>query len=606
MIAVDVETYDPEIKARGPGWHRDGFVAGISVGTESGFRGYYPVRHEGGGNMDPNRVFSWLREQMALPVPKVGAKLLYDVGFLGAAGVPVYGPLYDVQVAEPLLDGDRFQYSLDSIATDRIGRSKKHTAMDDLLVARYGKKNPRGNIWRLPGDQPELINYVHDDVDLPLKVFAVQRPLLEKEGLWPLFLMESRLIPMLVAMRNRGVRVDLAKTEELYDLFTREQEELQVRLGDVSVWAARQLAPLFDGEGVEYDRTPTGLPSITAGWLEQQDSETAKLVVEIRRLDKLRSTFLRGGILESHHKGRIHCSFNQLKGEGGGAITGRFSSSSPNLQFIPVRTERGKLLRTLFVPDGGEEWEKQDESQIEFRMMVHDGAMMGLESAQDIAALYQRDPATDFHEVVEEIVFGTKGVKANRRPTKNINFGVAFGEGAEKLARTLGFDTVEEGLALIRRYHAKIPFMRRLSLNLMGQAKSIGEIRTLLGRKRRYDKYEITEWDEKTKKKVQVVLPHWVPGSVRAFTYKAIADRTQGSAADILKSAMDKIWRSGLCDAAGVPLLTVHDELDWSRPRTKEALEATAEAKRIMETCVSLKVPLKVEASYGQNWGDCE
>ena len=610
MISFDCETRDPLLRTQGSGWHRgpeDFHVAGVSVATEAGFWRYYPVGHEGGGNLDRKKVVTWLREQLALPVPKVGARLVYDLGCLASLGVTgVQGPFYDVQVAEPLLFEDRFKYDLDSIMQYHLGVGKKATLMDELLVRLYGRKNPRGSIWRLPGDQPELLDYVRPDAVAPLEVFKKQRDLLVKDDLWDLFLLESRLIPMLVAMRRRGVRVDLGRAERLYEEHTKTQSALQERLGGASVWAARELAPLFEAEGVPLGRTPTGLPSITALFLEQCQHPLAALVLEIRRLDKLRGTFLKGGILESHYKGRVHCDFNQLKGEGGGAVSGRFSSSSPNLQFIPSRTEQGKEMRRMFLPDEGDDWEKQDESQIEFRLMVHDAAALRLRGAEEIARMYREDPKTDFHVVVEEIVFKTKGVKANRRRSKNINFGIAFGEGAAKLAATLGFDTVEEGVELIEEYHRKIPFMRALSRHLMAQAAGPGLVRTLLGRKRRYDRWEVTKWDRETGAKKTAILPHRVAGAKRAFTYKAIADRIQGSAADVIKKAMVDVWESGVCSVLGPPLVTVHDELGWSRPRTKAALEATREAARLMAEGVTLNVPLAVECAVGENWGDCE
>jgi DNA polymerase I-like protein with 3'-5' exonuclease and polymerase domains len=258
MVSFDCETRDPRLKTHGTGWHRgrdDFHVAGISVATEAGFNRYYPIEHEGGANLDKGKVVSWLQVQLSLPVPKVGAHLLYDLGCLHTINVYPTGPFYDVQVAEPLLVEDRFNYSLDSIAKDRIGKTKRDTPMDELLARTYGRKNPRGNIWRLPGDQPELLDYVLPDSSMPLEVFKIQRPLLEKQDLWDLFILESRLIPMLFAMRRRGVRVDLDRAQQLYDRLTIEQKALQDKLGSAGVWKVAELAPIFDHAGVKYPYT---------------------------------------------------------------------------------------------------------------------------------------------------------------------------------------------------------------------------------------------------------------------------------------------------------------------------------------------------------------
>lgn len=364
MIAVDCETCDPEMRERGSGAHRGSFIAGVAVGTEAGFRQYYPVAHEGGGNVDPKRVFAWLKQQMKLPVPKVFAHALYDIGFLSAAGIEVAGPYYDVQVAEPLLDENRFTYSLEALAQDYLGEGKRDEELDELLISLYGRKNPKGNIWRLPGDK--VTKYAIGDVDLPLRIFAIQKKELEKQDLWSLFTLETKLIPMLLAMRQRGVRVDLKKAEVMLTRLRKRQAEVEGEIKrasgvEVAIWAADSIGRAFDSLGLKYPRTPkTNKPSFKGPWLEEHPHPVAGLIREARKIDKLCGTFLEGSILEKHHQGRIHCNFNQLKSDDGGAVSGRFSSSQPNLQFIPIRTEEGKLIRTIFLPDEGQDWWKKD------------------------------------------------------------------------------------------------------------------------------------------------------------------------------------------------------------------------------------------------------
>lgn len=602
MISVDCETRDETLKTHGPGWHRsrnETFVAGVAVGTEAGFRRYYPVAHENDpDNLSKDKVFGWLKEQMALPVPKVGAHLLYDMGFLGTEGVELKGLLCDVQVAEPLLDENRFNYSLESISKDRIGVGKIDDELDAYLIEKFGKKNPKSNIWRAPS--AIVAPYAIGDVNHPLEIFKVQKPLLEKEGLWDLFVMESKLIPMLYAMRKRGVAIDVARTEEMLDRLKKEQAKLQKNLGDVSVWAAGDLAPIFDRYGIAYPLTPkTRKPSITKEFLDNLDHPVGKTILEIRRLDKMCGTFLESSILNSVFRGRIHCQFNQLKGEGGGAVSGRFSSSNPNLQFIPVRTDEGKLLRTMFIADDGQEWYKFDYSQIEYRLIVHDAADLKIRGAAEVVERYRTDPNVDFHQIVADLT------GLSRSAAKTINFGLAYGEGEEKLSLQLGL-TRAEAKKTLDGYHARAPFIRPLSRKAMNLAAGRGVVETLLGRKRRFDRWEISKWNKEKKEYESTYLPHRIPGARRAFTHAALNARVQGSAADIMKKAMVDTWESGVFDVLGVPALTVHDELDGSYTPNRKGKEALKEMKRIMESTVDLLVPLRVDGGTGPNWGSIE
>jgi DNA polymerase I-like protein with 3'-5' exonuclease and polymerase domains len=598
MISIDVETRDPDLKTKGPGYHRDGYIAGIAVGTEAGFRKYYPIAHEGGGNMDRDQVLSWLRPQLALPVPKVGANLLYDLGFFRAAGVHVAGPYYDIQIAEPLLCETRLSYSLEALSRIYLDEGKKDDEMEAYLIQHFGKKDPKSNIWQAPGDV--VAKYAEGDVDLPLRIFAKQKQKLEEENLWELFILESKLIPMLLDMRFRGVRVDLDKAQEMYDALTEKQaaeiaEIEAIAKTKISPWNAKDLAVLFDALELDYPRTPkTNAPSFTALWLERCPYPVAQRILDVRKMDKLRETFLKGCLLESHYKGRIHCQFNQLKSDGGGTVSGRFSSSNPNLQFIPTRTDDGKLIRSMFLPDEGQDFYSIDYSQIEYRLMAHDAFTHRLPGAAEVVEKYRSDSGVDFHQIVAEMT------GLSRSAAKTVNFGIAYGEGVAKLCASLGL-TEDEGRKLLDEYHSRAPFMRPLSKRASHLAATTGVITTLLGRKRRFDAWAVVNRAGETK-----IVHHRIPGAKRAFTHKALNARIQGSAADVMKKAMVDIYESGVCDVLGVPQLTVHDELDGSIPRTKVAHEAFEEMKNIMENTVKLSVPLTVDAKIGANWKECK
>src|SRR5262249_39397986 len=276
--------------------------------------------------------------------------------------------------------------------------------------------------------------------------------------------MESKLIPMLVAMHRRGVRVDLDKAEQLYRSMSERQNTLMAQIKQesglgIDPWNARSIARVFDQLGIEYGYTEkTGAPSITKAWLGQHEHPIAKLVLDIRHLDKLRETFIKGFVLEGNYKGRVHCQFNQLRSDEGGTVTGRFSSSQPNLQQIPVRGEDGKLIRRIFLPDEPEHWHKLDWSQIEFRLVVNDAVELGRRGlcecpgAREVADEFNTNPNADFHRIVADMIKRDRDEVAKR-----INFLLIYGGGLDRLCRELGIPR-EEGEELLREYHERVPF----------------------------------------------------------------------------------------------------------------------------------------------------
>lgn len=601
LIAIDCETYDPNLLTKGPGAARkDGHIVGIAVGTNDGQRWYFPIRHEvGGGNLDTEAVLRWARDQFSRPnQPKVGANLPYDLEFLAAEGVTVAGPFWDVQIAEPLLDENAAGYSLDDLGWRYLKEGKTSSALYDWCARAYGgraDKWQRANIYRTPAS---LVGpYAEGDVDLPLRIFEKQVEQLEAEKLWELFELESSLLPMLLAMRLRGVRIDPVGAEALDRALSEMVDEMQQQYG-VEIWAAESIARACDRAGIVYPRTAkTKAPSFTADWLETQPHPLLKAVLNARRWDKARGTFVRGYILGNHVDGRVHCQFHQQRSDEGGTVSGRFSSSHPNLQNVPARDEElGPLIRGLFLPEEGEDWGRLDWSQIEFRGLVHYGVGRGADIAR---RMYRDDPTTDFHQMVSELT----GVP--RKPAKNINFGLVYGMGKEKLARSLG-KSLTEAEPLFEQYHTKLPFVRETYRATSDEAERKGYISTLLGRRRRFSLFEPRYSSGRAARLLtqEQALKEYGHDIKRAGTHKALNSRLQGSAADIMKKAMALIWESGVCDVLGAPLVTVHDELGWSVPRTKAGAEAFVEVKRIMETCVKLKVPLIAETEMGPSWGE--
>jgi DNA polymerase-1 len=603
-IAIDGEMNDPELRKRGPGAHRGGYIAGIAIATEAGFRGYYPIAHENDpDNLPREKVLPWLTEQLQLPVPKIGARLLYDLSFLDAAGVKSCGPYWDIQNAEPLIDENRRVYNLDSLARKYLKTGKREEVVIAWIQEILGvKRHHKEHIHRVPSKI--VAKYAIGDVDLPLRIFKKQKAELERLDLWRLFLMESKLIPMLVAMHRRGVRADIDAAEQLYQDMAQRQDILMAQIKhetglSIDPWNARSIARIFDSLGLEYGITEkTGAPSFTKAFLASAEHPIAKLVLDIRHLDKLKETFVKGAVLEGNYKGRIHCQFNQLRSDEGGTVTGRFSSSQPNLQQIAVKGEDGKSVRKLFVPEQSQCWHKLDWNQIEYRLIVNDAyeldrrGLCRCPGANEVVEEFKNNPNADFHQIVADMTGLERGA------AKAVNFGLAYGEGTARLCRDLGLSR-EEGEELLEKYHAHAPFMRPLMDHYKDRARLTREVRTLFGRCRRFNRWI-------TRDGGVITSDRRPPGCRVAFTYTALNARIQGSAADIMKAAMVKVWESGVCDVIGAPHLTVHDELDLSSPDTKAGREAVAEIKRIMEQAAVLNLPLKVDASTGANWGACE
>jgi len=321
----------------------------------------------------------------------------------------------------------------------------------------------------------------------------------------------------------------------------------------------------------------------------------------------LRGTFLESYILDSHVNGKVYGQFHLLRGDSGGTRSGRLSSSTPNLQNLPSRDEElAPMVRGIFVPDDGHrQWVKIDYSQIEYRFMIHYAIGKGAEEAR---TAFNTNPDIDYHEMTLDLVapvagwdISTKELrKKHRKPIKNINFGLIYGMGVEKLSKDLGL-SIKEGKELFQAYHIGVPFAKPTMDQAMNEASTAGVVTTILGRKSRFDLYEPAKWGNGG-----IALPYekaiMAYGNIRrAYTHKALNRRLQGSAADLMKKAMWKCWKEGIFDRIGVPRLTVHDELDFSDPGGVD--DGFQEMKRILESAITLKVPVRADMEVGPDWG---
>lgn len=615
-IALDTETKDLDLLDYGPGWARGkGHVVGVSLAVPGGRRWYFPIRHEveAENNLPPERVIEWLRHTLGNPKqPKIGANILYDIGWLRHEGIIVRGELFDVQYAEALLD-ESAEVGLEVLGQKYLKEGKETSLLYQWCADSYGG-NPtskqRANLYRSPA---RLVGpYAESDADLPLRVLEKQWPLLHSQGLLQVFKMECGLIPLLIEMRFAGVTVDIPKAEKLRDdllaIGQQERKKLRDLVGfDVDINSSESLARAFTKFNLPFNRTAKGNASFTKQFLEHVQHPMADIIREIRKVDKLRGTFVESYILDSHINGKVYGQFHPLRGDEGGTRSGRFSSSTPNLQNLPSRDDiLAPMVRGLFIPDEGHHaWRKYDYSQIEYRFLIHFAVGPG---SEDVRRRFNANPDTDYHEMALDLVAPQAGWdistpalrKKHRKPVKNINFGLIYGMGVDKLSGDLGL-TRQEGKALFAAYHKGVPFAKATMDAASAEAQRTGVITTMLGRKSRFDLWEPMGYGEDS-----VALPYErairTYGQVRrAYTHKALNRRLQGSAADMMKMAMWRCWEDGVFDATGVPRLTVHDELDFSDPGGKA--EAFREMKHILEHALELRIPIRADGEIGPDWG---
>ena len=347
------------------------------------------------------------------------------------------------------------------------------------------------------------------------------------------------------------------------------------------------MAKAFDAAAIPYNTTANGAPSFTKEFLSGHPHELPKLIVEVREFNKARTTFI-DTLIKHSHNGRIHADIHQLRSDEGGTITGRFSYSNPNLQQIPSRNEViGPLIRGLFLPEEGQHWGSFDYSSQEPRIVVHYASLLKLPKADEFVAAYRADPRTDFHQMVADVA----GI--SRKQAKVIGLGIMYGMGVTKLGNQLGLE-LNDAKELLADVHEKVPFVKEMSEFASGVAGKRGSIRTLLGRKCRYEKWEPARFGVHKPLTHDEAFATYGPSIRRAFTYKALNSLIQGSAADQTKSAL-----VDLADAGFLPMIQIHDELAMTVPDEKTAKQI----QEIMENSVQLEIPSVVDAELGASWG---
>ena len=585
LISVDTETTHVQ--------PRCAELVGLSFAYQPGEAYYVPVRGPAGDPvLDPKETLAALRPVLENPaIRKLGQNLKYDMIVLRTAGVELAGAAFDTMIANYLLDAGGRSHNLDDLAKrylnhttikigELIGKGKQQKRMDEVPVA-------------------QVATYAAEDADIPLRIHPILAARLEELGLSKLNeTVEVPLIEVLADMEYTGVRVEPARLAELSARYGERLQQLEQEIEELAghplnIASPKQLAHvLFQELGLPVvKKTKTGA-STDADVLEQLAESHAlpAKIVEYRQYAKLKNTYVDALPTMIHPEtGRVHASFNQVV-----AATGRLSSSDPNLQNIPIRTDEGREIRSAFVA-GRPGWKllAADYSQIELRVLAHHS------EDETLAAAFARDD--DIHTLVASQVFGVPSGEvtlAQRRSAKAVNFGVIYGQSPFGLAKGLGISQ-EEAAKFIDGYFATYRGVANFMLHTLDECGRLGYVSTILGRRRAIQ--GVRPIDQLT---LGTDQPSRKPLNLPERT--AVNSVIQGSAADLIKLAMLAIHRRLRDESLEAKMiLQIHDELLFEvAPADVDRLARLVEAE--MRSVLALRVPLKVDVKWGDNWAECE
>ena len=583
-ISLDLETYDPDIKRAGPGYKTgNGKVVGVALADEHQTV-YLPFDHFGGDNLCKDIVLQYVCSVVTSCDEIIMANATYDLGWLARTGVTTSKPIRDIQVAEALIDEEKYSYSLDSIAKKYLKKGKKEDGLQE--AADSYAINAKSDMWKLPARH--VGKYAEADARLTYDAYQKQIPILREQGLWQVWELECELIPVLVYMSMQGVPVDLDEAEQFNkDLKVREVSLLD-EFKNLDIWSPQQLGKYIENLGLKVPRTEKGNYSVAKDFLNHCEHPQVKKIQEARSINRLRKVFIEDIILNQNYNGRIHADFRQTASDEGGTRSGRLSSSNPNMQQVPKRSDIGKRIRSLYIAEPGRLWCKADYSSQEPRLQVH-YALLGqfgrpLPGAEDARlAFEQGEKLYTFFEKATGLPYDT---------CKMLCLGISYGMGMKKMAKTLGISE-EMCQSTMRKFNQEAPFLKILFDNVMNKANKKGYIKTILGRRARFD-FWTHSFEETPVKSYGHAKSKWEDKEVfRAFTSKALNRLIQGSAADQAKVAMVNAYKAGL-DLR----LPVHDEINAMVNDEKESNVL----KEIMEQAIPLKVPVIADIDLGPTW----
>jgi len=552
-------------------------LVGLSFAIEPGKAWYVPASPDREECLRLLARFKPVFENEA--IEKIGQNTKYDILLLARYGIAVRGPLFDTMLAHYLIDPDT-RHGMDMLAENYLAYTP--ISITELIGPR-GKK--QGNMQDV--DIETIKEYAAEDADITLQLKAVFEPLLDQAEATELARnVEFPLVQVLAAMEQNGVNIDVPVLRQLSESLERDSTAIEKTIYEkagvqFNIASPKQLGEVLF-EKLKLD--PKAKKTKTGQYKTGEDillalaskSDIVKDILEFRQLQKLKSTYVDAlPQLINPTTGRVHTSYNQAV-----AATGRLSSTNPNLQNIPIRTERGREVRKAFIPrDDDHVILSADYSQIELRLVAH---MSGDKGMLDAFANGQ-----DVHRATAAKVYGVplEAVTAEqRRNAKAVNFGIIYGQSAFGLSQNLGIPR-SEAAQIIDQYFAQYPGIKRYMNDTINFAKENGYVETLLKR-RRYLR-DINSANQ----------------TVRGFAERnAINAPIQGSAADMIKVAMisihEAIKQQGL---RGKMTMQVHDELVFDVPREEVPIFREL-VENHMKDALSMSVPIVVELGEGRNW----
>lgn len=631
-VSIDSETEDKGLANElGPGWAWEGggemlgisfhFPESIDPATQKPYNFYASFGHIEDNNCDRSKALDFLVWILDNPdFSPCFAHAAYDLGWTRRETYKLGREFKtkrlfdDVLIMAPLIDELKFQYNLDSLGLEYLDRRKNEEELEKYANSK-GWKTYKDKLKFVPGGI--VGRYANVDTDLTSGLREKFEPLIIAEKLDRVYHLEQRLVPLLLEMRWRGVRVDIDKAVQIGKKYNQIMDDcvkfVKSETGkNIELTKAGEIAEALKIVGIECPTTPkTGKPSVKNAWLQSLDHPVAKRIARARQYRQANSMFIEGGVLRYAQRGRVHATFNQLKADrdednkSTGAVSGRFSSVEPNLQQIPGRDEEiGPEIRSLYLPEDGERWATLDYASQEPRVMVHFSELAErnkvsyykrrqwnfVSGAIEFAEAYRANPSLDFHEKTRDAVrLVIPGFE--RKPSKTIGLGIAYGMGGGKLCRGLGLPTImvemkfktgaktieragPEGQKILDAFDSNVPFLRGMAECCSYQAQQRGYISTPTGRKFHFPKI----------------------GGEHYYLHKAFNRLVQGTSACMMKSAMVVGWE----DYEIVPLATVHDELDISFGEESQ-LEIV---KKVMTTAFPLNIPILLDVGIGDNWGE--
>ncbi len=576
-IAIDLETTSLE--------PRRADVVGIAVAWKEGEASYLAVRGpESEPQLDPVTTLEWLRPVLEDPtVAKVNQNIKYDLLVFRQHGIDLKGVCGDPMVGDYLLHAGERSHGMEDLAnrylnhrvipiSDLIGKGKKQLRMDQVPTAKVAV-------------------YSGEDADVAWRLDGLVETQLEKEGLKKLYdEVEIPLIGVLAELEFNGIRLDLPLLQRISEEMTQQLAGIELEIYDLAgrpfnIASPKQLREVLFKELKLPAQRRTGVTGESSTDQETLERLAAvhplpRKIVEHRQIAKLKGTYVDAlPSLVNPNTGRVHASFNQTV-----AATGRLSSSDPNLQNIPVRTEQGRQIRQAFLPEPGWTLLTADYSQIELRLLAH------FCSDDRLRQAFAED--RDIHAAVAAEVFSVPESEVTsemRRRAKTVNFGVIYGMSAYGLAVRLGISREEAG-KFIDAYFGRYPKVQEYQTRLLKSCRKSGYVGTILGRRRAITGIRANSTYQQRNQPER----------------EAINMEIQGSAADLMKLAMLNIYRRLRSERRQARmLLTVHDELVFEMPPA-ELQDVARLVEEEMTTAMKLDVPLKVDVAAGANWLDVE